>query len=209
MEGASKSRIEKVRTVISNEDSNTGSVFLSSKQIYLRALEKEDLPLLQKWANDAEIRELTGEVTPTSFSGMQEFFEKVQTDSSRIWFVIVLKGTDRVIGETGLLRMFHPWRTTDLSIILGDKTAWGKGYGAEALYLLLDYAFGYLNFHRVSIGVVASNERAIRFYEKAGFKKEGIQREGYYHNHAYQDFVMMSILENEFRERYREPSKIE
>jgi RimJ/RimL family protein N-acetyltransferase len=86
-----------------------------------------------------------------------------------------------------------------LSIILGDKTAWRQGYGAEALYLLLDYAFGSLNFHRVAIGVVGSNERALRFYAKAGFRKEGLQRDGYYYRHAYQDFVMMSILEDEFR----------
>jgi RimJ/RimL family protein N-acetyltransferase len=99
--------------------------------------------------------------------------------------------------------MFPPWRTTDLSIIIGDKSAWGQGYGEEAITLLLDYAFGYLNFHRVSIGVVGSNERALRFYEKVGFQREGIQRDGYYYNHQYQDFVMLSILEDEFRARQK------
>jgi len=63
----------------------------------------------------------------------------------------------------------------------------------------MDYAFGYLNMHRVSLGVVGFNRRALRFYEKVGFKQEGIQRDGYYHDHAYHDFVMMSILEDEFR----------
>lgn len=184
-------------------------MFLRGNRVYLRPLERADLPLLHQWVNDDEIRGLTGEVMPTSLAGMEAFFEKVQTDSNRVWFVIVLKENDRVIGEAGLLRMFHPWRTTDLSIILGDKTCWAKGYGTEALDLLLDYAFGYLNFHRVAVGVVASNERAIRFYEKAGFKKEGVEREGYYYNHAYQDFVMMSILEDEFRELHRQRSPIE
>ncbi len=201
-------RIERIEIMTSNEDKNIQSVFLSGKQIYLRHIEKRDMLLLQSWSNDADIRGLTGEVTPTSLSDMEEFFVKAQADSQRVWFVIVVKENDRVIGETGLLRMFHPWRTTDLSIIIGDKTAWGKGYGTEALYLLLDYAFGYLNFHRVSIGVVGSNERAIRFYKKAGFMQEGIQREGYYYNHSYQDFVMMSILEEEFRELHRRQGKI-
>ena len=173
--------------------------FLSGHRVDLRPLEKEDLDLLCQWANDPELRGLTGEVTPTDRAGMEASFQKMQADSSRVWFAIVAQDDGRVIGECGLLRMFPAWRTTDLSIILGDKTAWGKGYGQDAIYLLLDYAFGYLNFHRVAIGVVGSNDRALRFYEKVGFKKEGLQRDGYYFNHTYQDFVMMSILEDEFR----------
>jgi RimJ/RimL family protein N-acetyltransferase len=55
----------------------------------------------------------------------------------------------------------------------------------------------------VAIGVVGFNEKAIHFWEKVGFKKEGIQRDGYYYNHKYHDFVMMSILEDEFRELHR------
>jgi diamine N-acetyltransferase len=180
-------------------DEITPSAFLTGERVVLRSLEKRDLAVLQPWFNDPEIRGLTGEVMPTNQSGMDDFFERVRTDSSRVWFVVVLKENDRVIGEAGLLRMFFPWRTTDLSLIIGDKSAWGKGYGTEAIRLLLDYAFGTLNFHRVSIGVVGSNERALRFYEKVGFQREGIQRDGYYHHHAYQDFVMMSLLEDEYR----------
>jgi diamine N-acetyltransferase len=173
--------------------------FLSGQRVDLRPLEKDDLSLLRLWANDPEIRGLTGEVTPTTQTGLEECLQKMPGDTSRVWFGIVVKDDNRLIGECGLLRMFPAWRATDLSLILGDKTTWGKGYGSEAIHLLLDYAFGYLNFHRVSIGVVGSNDRALRFYEKVGFKREGVQRDGYYYNHAYQDFVMMSLLENEFR----------
>jgi diamine N-acetyltransferase len=172
--------------------------FLTGKRLYLRPLEKEDLAHIRRWANDPEIRQLTGEVTPMSQAGADEFLERVRTDRERVWFVVVLKEGDRPIGEAGLLRIFWPWRTTDLSIIIGDKEAWGQGYGSEAIHLLLDYAFGYLNMHRIAIGVVGFNRRAIRFYEKVGFKQEGVQRDGYYHGHAYHDFVMMSILEDEF-----------
>lgn len=174
--------------------------FLIGKRVYLRPLEKEDLPLIQKWANDPEIRPIVGETHPRSQAAIEAYYERIQKDENRVWFAVVLKENDRVIGETGLLRMFYPWRTTDLTIILGEKDTWGKGYGTEAILLLMDYTFGYLNFHRISIGVVGFNDRALRFYEKVGFKKEGIQRDGYYFNHAYHDFVMMSILEDDFRE---------
>lgn len=171
---------------------------LEGKRVYLRPVEKEDLPYIQKWTNDSEIRRLTGEVIPMSQTNAEEFFEKVNKDSDRVWFVVVLKENDRVIGEAGLLRIFHAWRTTDISIIIGERDIWGKGYGTEAILLLLAYAFGCLNFHRVAIGVVEFNEKAIHFWEKIGFKKEGIQRDGYYYNHKYYNFVMMSILEDEY-----------
>jgi diamine N-acetyltransferase len=182
-----------------DEKSKVTSGFLMGERVCLRPLEKDDLVHIQKWANDPEIRRLTGEVKPMTQAGADEFFERVKNDQNRVWFVIVLRENDKVIGEAGLLRMFHAWRTTDLSIIIGAKDAWGKGYGTETINLLLDYAFGYLNFHRVAIGVVGFNEMALRFYEKVGFKREGVQRDGYYYNHEYHDFVMMSVLEDEFR----------
>ena len=182
------------------EKSKIKSRFLIGKRVYLRALEKEDLIYIRKWSNDPEIRKLIGEVVSMSQADADKFLERVYSDNTREWFVIVVKENDRVIGETGLLRMFPAWRTTDISIIIGEKDAWGKGYGTEAILLLLDYAFRCLNFHRVAIGVVGFNKRAISFWKKIGFKKEGVQRDGYYYNHKYFDFVMMSIIEDEFRE---------
>ena len=186
-----------------DEKSKIKSGFLIGKRVYLRALEKEDLICIQKWSNDPEIRKLTGEVASMGQADADKFLERVYNDNTREWFVIIIKENEQLIGEAGLLRMFHAWRTTDISIIIGEKNAWGKGYGTESILLLLDYAFRRLNFHRVAIGVVGFNEKAIRFWEKIGFKKEGIQRDGYYYKHKYHDFVMMSILEDEFRELHR------
>ena len=183
-----------------DEKSKIKSGFLIGKRVYLRALEKEDLICIQKWSNDPEIRKLTGEVASMDQADADKFLERVYNDDARKWFVIVIKENNQVIGEAGLLRMFPAWHTTDISVIIGEKDAWGKGYGTEAILLLLDYAFRCLNFHRVAIGVVGFNKKAISFWKKIGFKKEGVQRDGYYYNHKYFDFVMMSILEDEFRE---------
>jgi RimJ/RimL family protein N-acetyltransferase len=172
--------------------------FLIAERLYLRPIERRDLPTLYTFFNDPQIRALTGETRPTSESGMEAFLERVNSDPERVWLVIVLKEGDRVIGECGLLRMFPAWRTTDMSLIIGDASAWGQGYGMEAVNLLLEYAFGALNFHRVAIGVVGSNARALKFWEKAGFRREGLQRDGYFIRHHYEDFVMMSLLEDEY-----------
>ncbi len=132
-----------------------------------------------------------------SKSEADKWFEDLEKDPKRAWFVIVLDEDGRVIGEAGLLRMFEPWRTTDMSIVIGERDAWGKGYGTEVGRLLLDYAFNYLGFHRVAIGTVGFHEDAIRFWEKLGFKREGVQRDGYLLDGEFHDFVMMSALDDE------------
>lgn len=176
--------------------------FMNGKHVYLRALEPEDLPYFRQWYNDPEIRGQIGEVLPECRKGSEDWLQRVYADKDRVWFAVVRKEDNKVIGETGLLRMYPTWRTTDLTLIIGDSEARGKGYGSEVMQMMLEYAFGYLNFHRVSIGVVGFNEKALRFYEKTGFRREGIQRDGYFYNHRYYDFVMMSILEDEYRQQY-------
>jgi len=178
--------------------------FLSGEKVYLRSIEPDDIAFLHNWANDPETRGLTGEIRPSSYADTLEFYQKVQKNEDRIWLAVVLRETNQTIGETGLLRMFPAWRTTDWSLIIGEKAARGKGYGTEVAQLMLNYAFGHLNFHRVAIGVVGFNTGALRFYERLGFRREGIQRDGYYYDHQYHDFLMLSMLEHEFLEKQRE-----
>jgi diamine N-acetyltransferase len=172
---------------------------LIGERVFLRPFGRDDLPYIQKWSNDAELRRLIGEVAPMSRADTEKWYRELLADEDRVWFAIVLKKGDRVIGEAGLLRMFRPWRNTDMTIIIGEKDEWGKGYGTEVGNLLLHYAFGQMGFHRISIGVVGFNKRALKFWESLGFKKEGVERDEYYYDNAYSDGIMMSILENEFR----------
>jgi diamine N-acetyltransferase len=172
---------------------------LIGERIFLRPFRRDDLPFIQKWSNDAELRRLIGEVAPMSRAEIKKWYKDLLADKDRVWFAIVVKKGDRVIGEAGLLRMFRPWRNTDMTIIIGEKDEWGKGYGTEVGHLLLHYAFRQLGFHRISIGVVGFNKRALKFWERLGFKREGVERDEYYYDNEYSDGIMMSILENEFR----------
>ena len=164
----------------------------------MRPFSKDDLQYIRKWSNDAELRRLIGEVEPMSRADTEKWYRELMADKDRIWFTIILKKNDRVIGEAGLLRMFRPWRNTDMTIIIGEKDAWGKGYGPEVGHLLLDYAFRRLGFHRISIGVAGFNKRALKFWESLGFKREGVQRDEYFYDDEYSDGIMMSILEDEY-----------
>lgn len=170
--------------------------FLESDNIYLRPFIKEDSDFFKKWYNDKETRAKIGEVLPATEQEIEDVINRKNKNS--VWFAIVRKIDNQIIGETGLLRMFEAWRTTDLTIIIPDASCQGKGYGKETINLLMDYAFGYLNYNRIAIGVVGFNTNAIEFYKKVGFKQEGIQEQEYYYNYEYSDFIMMRILKSEF-----------
>jgi len=172
---------------------------LVGERVVLRPFSKRDLPHIRRWSNDAELRKLIGEIAPISQAESEKYYRELRSDENRAWFTIVLKKGKRVIGEAGLLRMFRPWRSTDMTIIIGERDAWGKGYGKEAGRLLLSYAFQHLGFHRISIGVVGFNKNALRFWKSLGFKKEGVERDAHFYDNKYSDGIMMSILENEYR----------
>ena len=172
---------------------------LIGERIILRPFTKKDLAHIIRWSNDAELRKLIGEISPMSQAEAEKYYRELRSDKTRLWYTIVLKKENRIIGEAGLLRMFKPWRHTDMTIIIGERDQRGKGYGKEAGHLLLTLAFHDLGFHRISVGVVGFNKKAIKFWKSLGFKKEGVHREGYFCDNKYSDFIMMSILENEFK----------
>lgn len=174
--------------------------FLESEHILLRPFEAGDEDFFLQWLNDADTRAKIGVTLPTSKIQANAYVNR--NDNNSVWFAIIRKDDMKLIGEIGLLRMYPMWRTTDLTIIIPDKENQGKGYGTEAINLLMDYAFGMLNFNRISIGVVGFNTNALAFYKRVGFIQEGIQEQGYYYNYTYYDFIMMRILRDEFMQKH-------
>ena len=180
---------------------NLGPRFIMGNGLTLRRFEREDVAHVRRWMDDPELRTLVGATSALSEEEAAKWFERVGNDPSRIWYAIVVDEDDAVVGEAGLLRLVPEWRTTDMTIIIGEPDRRGKGYGSEAGRLLLDLAFNYLGLHRVAIGVVGFNDGALSFWRRLGFREEGVQRQGYFHDGAFHDFVMMSVLEDEWRAR--------
>ncbi len=178
---------------------NIETGLLSTERITLRTLRKQDLPVLMKLISDSEPAYLTGEVYPVTEGKLEDFYNKNQATDTRIWFLIIDRKSGNIIGETGFLRIFYPWRTSDYSLIIWDRNFHGRGYGAETAGMMLEYGFNYLNFHRLAIGVVAENRNAVKFWKKVGFVEEGVQRDGFFSKGKFSDFIMMSMLESEYR----------
>ena len=175
---------------------------LTSQRVTLKPFTKSDIPYLFKWYSDPEILRLIGGTQLYTHEKAYQWYQEESQDPSSTWFTIVVKQGRRIIGKVGLLRMFRPWQTTDMSVVIGEKDMWGQGYGTEAGRRLLQYAFDNLGFHRIAIGVVDFNTRALRFWTGLGFQQEGIARESHYCDGQYSDFIMMSILEDDYRQKY-------
>lgn len=164
-------------------------------KVILREQRDEDADFYSHWYNNPKVMFQCGFHEPTTKEDVLNGIRKSSKDSD--WYTVTdLSG--RIVGETGLLRMWHHWRCTDLTIIIPDPSDQGKGYGAEATHLMLTRAFKHYDMNRVSIGVVGLNTQALAFYERLGFKKEGIQEQGYLYDGVFSDFVMMRILRSEY-----------
>lgn len=176
--------------------------FLEGERVYLRPANPEDVPGYFGMLFDPELRRLTGTQEVFSFPGIERYIEKKSQDSSGILLLIALSDNDQVIGDIALQDIDHVNRNAGLRIAIQTDGHTGKGYGPEAIRLMLEYGFGVLNLHRVELQVFGYNERAIKAYEKVGFTREGVQRQGLYYNHRYHDSILMSMLEDEFRAKY-------
>ncbi len=165
----------------------------------LRALTKNDLPKLTEWRNDVEVKALLGGWSfPTSFEDEEEWLERTRKDRSNRRLAVDRLDTGDYIGNIGLYQIDWKNRTAEYAILLGDKTAWGRGFGLDATRALLKFAFRELNLHRVYLYVLTHHQRAIRLYEKAGFLSEGRLRQDNFRDGAYRDTLIMAMLESDF-----------
>ncbi|WP_315122174.1 GNAT family protein [uncultured Clostridium sp.] len=172
--------------------------------VYLKKLDKEYLE--QYWENlsncSIETTVFTGTQQVFSKSDIERYLEDISEDRSRIDFLIFSKESNKIVGEVVINDIFRNNRSANIRILVNRKEDFSKGYGSEAMILALDYGFAMLNLHRIELEVFPFNQRAIHVYGKIGFIREGIRRDGCFFNNKYYDMITMSILEEEFREKY-------
>lgn len=113
-------------------------------------------------------------------------------------FIIRTREENKVIGFVDLCEYDWTARNAWVGIGIGDTEYRGKGYGTEAMMLVVDYAFRAMNLHRINLDVFGFNKRAIRSYEKCGFKYEGTQREAIYKEDQRWDMIEMGILRDDW-----------
>ncbi|MHC0038062.1 GNAT family N-acetyltransferase [Pseudoneobacillus sp. C159] len=172
--------------------------FLESDRVFLRPYHSDDLDFCYKSLYIFQTRQLTGLKKVYSKEFMGEYLSKISKDDSRVFLLIGDQATNELIGDVELNGIDFLNQTASIRIQILNERYWSKGYGTEAMSLLLDYGFGVYNLHRIELEVYSYNQRAIHAYQKLGFKQEGIKRESIFYNYEFHDTIIMGLLKNEF-----------
>ncbi len=174
--------------------------FLSGEHLYLRPLVASDAegPYVS-WFNDAEVCEGNSHhVFPYSTDAALSYIHYAGETRDSVVLAIVLVEGDRHIGNISL-QSIHPInRTAEFTVVIGDKTAWGKGYAKEAARLICDHGFYSLNLHRIGCGTFENNEGMKRLAAYLGMKEEGLRREAVFKNGSYLNVIEYGVLRSEY-----------
>ena len=175
---------------------------LVGDRIYLspKSVSEESIQKFTEWMNDFQVTDYTGASDQLfSLSAEKDWLENSAKNFENKSFDIVEIDTNKLIGTIGLDKFNYTNRTASMGIFIGDAEFRDNGYGTEAVRLLLDYGFRYLNLHSIRLSLISVNERAHKCYLKCGFKDTGRSREAIFLNGKYYDRLHMDILQNEFK----------
>ena len=171
---------------------------IPGERIYLSPVNPDDAELYTKWLNDREITQwLTMSARVISLPGERKWLENAATGDGYS-FAIVLREGGRLLGNIGLHNLNTVNRGAELGVFIGEAEDKCKGYGTEAIKLLLDYSFRTLGLHNILLHVNADNARAIACYKKCGFREAGCRREAQFVNGRFVDVRSMDILDREW-----------
>ena len=164
---------------------------LGGKLVNLRIMEKEDLPVLKEWDNEIGIM---GEYEPIIQETKADLERQFDKTTEGQWFFIEKKDGTKI----GLIAHFVGHGTVMGYAILPDER--GKGYGGEAIEIIVDYLFLTKNIVRIQAETHPQNVASKSVLEKAGFQKEGIIRKSFFSRGVWRDTAMFSILREEWKE---------
>ena len=174
---------------------------LIGERIYLSPRNTEEAEQFTEWLNDFETTDYIGRsALIITLEGEKKYFEE-NMDKNYNFFIVTLDN-DKLIGTIALEKYDAINRTATLGIFIGDKEYRSQGYGTEAIRLILDYGFNYLNLNNIKLDLMSFNERALKCYQKCGFKEYGRRRKCKFINGQYYDMIEMDILAEEFKESY-------
>jgi RimJ/RimL family protein N-acetyltransferase len=174
---------------------------ISGERVRLRRIERDDLPRVAAWLNDAAVRDGLAMIYPLSLVNEEDWFDAQRNvEPARQSFVVEAQDAAESpvpVGIAGLPEIDWRNRVGEYGIFLGERALWGRGYGLDATRTIVRWAFDELNLHRVQLKVFEDNQRAIRCYERAGFVVEGRLRESRFHRGRYWDTLVMAVLRAE------------
>ena len=190
---------------MANSQDGHGDLFQGSL-VRIAALAEADAEVMVPWSEDTVYLRLqdTNAARPQTAARIAADIKELAKDRNNLAYGIRTLVDDRLIGTAGLWEIEWSNATAWLSIGIGGQQDWGKGYGSDALRLILAYAFRELNLYRLTLTVLAYNDRAIHLYERAGFQREGVFREFGQRDGRRYDMYLYGLLRREWQGLSRE-----
>jgi RimJ/RimL family protein N-acetyltransferase len=175
-------------------------ILLGGHQVGLALMRKEDVPTIARWHQDLEFTASIG--SPGEAHSLEMREEAYQKNSrmrpDSVELAVILLATGRLVGFGGLFDISRAM-TASLFVGIGERDLWGKGLGTEATRLICEYGFFFRNLYSVKVEVNGYNRRAIRVYERLGFKLIGKVRGAIVLNGNRYDQVLMDLLRDELK----------
>jgi len=174
-------------------------MFIGEK-VKLREYKKEDIKQAQEYVNDPEIKSFLAPGIPFLYTYEDElkWFESNTATKDTYNFAIETLAESKYIGGCGINSIDWKNSVAVVGIFIGDKNYWSKGYGTDAMKVLVSFIFDEMNINKVKLHVYSFNPRAIKSYEKCGFVKEGVLRQEIFRRGQYHDEIVMGLLREEF-----------
>lgn len=171
--------------------------------VELKAVDPNNVATYTRWWQDPDFLRLLSPaaIKPINSDNERRMLERLAKGGPEsVTFGVHVLTDGALIGNISLQEIEPKNRSASLGVAIGDRGYWGKGFGSEAIRLLLRYGFYELNLHRIWLKVIAYNERAIRAYRKVGFVEEGRFREAVYRDGRYWDELYMAMLRTEYEQ---------
>lgn len=151
---------------------------LRGQRVMLRPMTHADAPHLVRWANEPDFAWFQWGRRPGRFADDEAASKWMDYIAEHRGVVFAIDYEGRPIGQVNYRDLQPKGQSAEVGIGIGEPALWGKGLGREALGLLVKHLVDDLGVHRVSLSVLAYNDRAIASYKAAGFEVEGVERDG-------------------------------
>jgi RimJ/RimL family protein N-acetyltransferase len=170
------------------------------KKIRLREYRKEDIPKRLTYINDPELQKcMVSDIPyPMTLHEEEKWFESLSALGDTYKFAIETLEESTFIGGCSINDVDWKNSVATIGIFIGDKEYWAKGYGTDAMETLISFIFLQMNINKIRLTCYSFNERAIKSYEKCGFKVEGVLKQEMFKDGKYHDKIAMGMLREEF-----------
>jgi len=174
---------------------------LMGEKVILRPVHSDDVKKFFKWRNDLEIKTFSlMHPFPVTLESEEDWYENISRSKDNGMVIFSIVENNNVVGFIKLFNINWIHRFCYFGIVIGEKSAHGKGIGTEATKLIIDYAFNILNLKKIILEVVDFNEKAISLYKKIGFIEEGRLKQNVFLNGKWHDVLIMSLFTNKILE---------